>query len=43
MVADIVLGVKSFDIFIVISALKGIDSASLHQRKIKYTLGRTLL
>ena len=34
--------IKSFDIFIVISTLKGIHSASVYQRKRKYTLGRTL-
>lgn len=34
--------IKSFGIFIVILTLGGIDSAFLHQRKIKCTLGRTL-
>lgn len=34
--------IKSSDTFIVLSTLKGIDSASVHQRKIKCTLGRTL-
>lgn len=34
--------IKPFNILTVILTLKGIDSASVHLRKIKCTLGRTL-
>lgn len=38
----VVYEVKPFNVFVVVSTLKGIDSASVHQRKIKCTQGGTL-